>query len=84
MPGTIIGGIKASETNKKRYGDDHYKKIGAKGGKKSKGGGFAYDDRTFIEKLMRKPKRATIAGQKGGKASRRTKLKGVRIEVKNG
>lgn len=41
MPGTITGGKKAAETNKKVYGEDFYKKIGAEGGKKSRNGGFA-------------------------------------------
>lgn len=44
MAGTYEGGVKASETNKQRYGEDFYKEIGAKGGKISKGGGFANHD----------------------------------------
>lgn len=43
MPGTMTGGRKAAQTNKERYGDDHYKKIGGLGGKKGKRGGFASD-----------------------------------------
>jgi len=34
MGGTKAGGIKAAETNKARYGNDHYRLIGEKGGKK--------------------------------------------------
>lgn len=42
MPGTKAGGQKAAETNKKKYGREFYAKIGAKGGKASNTGGFAY------------------------------------------
>ena len=41
MPGTINGGKKAAETNKKKYGKDFYARIGANGGKKGTTGGFA-------------------------------------------
>lgn len=54
MPGTREGGLKASETNKTRYGKDFYKNIGADGGRKSRGGGFAKGNYT------------AIAGQIGG------------------
>lgn len=60
MPGTRKGGTKAAKTNKTRYGNDFYVKIGAKGGKISRGGGFAAD-----------PDRAREAGRKGGLASRK-------------
>lgn len=60
MAGTRLGGIKAAETNKKRYGFDFYKMIGAMGGQQSTGGGFAAD-----RELARR------AGAKGGRASRR-------------
>ncbi|BCW78310.1 hypothetical protein [Arthrobacter sp. NicSoilC5] len=43
MPGTAIGGKKAAASNKQRYGADFYRQIGRAGGKKSKGGGFAFD-----------------------------------------
>ena len=64
MPGTRIGGLKTAETNKQRYGHDYYIKLGAIGGKKSSGGGFAAN-----------PELAKIAGAKGGKISRRGKAK---------
>ena len=35
MPGTVAGGKKAAVTNKKRYGKNFYKRIGALGGLKS-------------------------------------------------
>lgn len=41
MSGTRAGGLKAAATNKSRYKADFYQKIGAMGGAKSRGGGFA-------------------------------------------
>lgn len=63
MPGSILGGRKAAVTNKKRYGDNFYREIGAKGGRISRGGGFAMNRELAVE-----------AGRKGGTASRRRKL----------
>jgi general stress protein YciG len=62
MAGTKDGGQKAADTNKKKYGSDFYAKIGAKGGKLGKTGGF-YANREL----------ARMAGAKGGRISRRTK-----------
>lgn len=62
MAGTIEGGKKAAATNKQRYGLDFYPQIGRKGGKISRGGGFANNHEL-----------AVVAGRKGGKASRRGK-----------
>jgi hypothetical protein len=62
MAGTKEGGKKVALTNKQKYGDDYYKKIGAKGGANGHTGGF-YANRTL----------ASIAGRKGGLISRRTK-----------
>ncbi len=62
MSGTHKGGAAAAKTNKNRYGEDFYVNIGAIGGKKSRGGGFA-----------KNPELARKAGAKGGKASRRKK-----------
>ncbi|MFO0955601.1 MAG: KGG domain-containing protein [Candidatus Saccharibacteria bacterium] len=64
MPGTIEGGRKAAETNKKRYGKAFYVRIGAIGGKKSTGGGFAAN-----------PELARIAGAKGGRARKKAEAK---------
>jgi general stress protein YciG len=61
MAGTKFGGLKASETNRKKYGPDFYKEIGRKGGKAGHTGGFAAN-----------PALAKIAGKKGGHISRRT------------
>lgn len=60
MAGTKAGGLKAAATNKALYGDDWYSKIGREGGKKGRTGGF------FVNREL-----ARIAGQKGGRISRR-------------
>lgn len=62
MAGTKEGGKQAAATNKSKYGNDFYAKIGALGGKKGHTGGF-YANREL----------ARIAGKKGGHISRRTK-----------
>jgi general stress protein YciG len=62
MAGTKAGGQAAAATNKKKYGSDFYAKIGAKGGQIGRTGGF-YANRDL----------ARVAGQKGGRISRRTK-----------
>ena len=61
MPGTQIGGYKARDTNNTRY-PGFYTMIGRKGGKISRGGGFAMSREL-----------AVAAGKKGGAASRRGK-----------
>ncbi len=60
MSGTVSGGKKAAATNKERYGEDFYVRMGRKGGAISRGGGFA-----------KNPELARIYGAKGGKLSRR-------------
>jgi hypothetical protein len=62
MAGTKAGGQAAAATNKSKYGADFYAKIGSKGGKLGKTGGF-YANREL----------ARAAGAKGGRISRRTK-----------
>ena len=62
MAGTKAGGQAAATTNKQKYGADFYAKIGAKGGKLGRTGGF-YANREL----------ARLAGAKGGRISRRTK-----------
>lgn len=62
MAGTKQGGQKAAATNKTRHGKDFYAKIGAKGGKLGRTGGF-YANREL----------ARVAGAKGGRISRRRK-----------
>lgn len=62
MAGTKEGGKAAAATNKRKYGDDFYRKIGEKGGKKGNTGGF------FANREL-----ARTAGAMGGRISRRTK-----------
>ena len=64
MAGTKEGAKKASQTNKELYGEDFYKRIGAVGGRLGKTGGF-YANREL----------ARTAGAKGGRISRRGKVK---------
>lgn len=62
MAGTKEGGIKASITNKEKYGNGFYAMIGAKGGRKTGMKGFALNRALAIE-----------AGRKGGKLGKRGK-----------
>ena len=64
MPGTISGGKLAAKTNKEKYGDDFYKKMGQMGGKAKVPKGFA-----------KNPDLARLAGAKGGKISKRKSTK---------
>jgi len=72
MAGTKIGGKKAATTNKTKYGQSFYAAIGAKGGKKGKSGGFA-SDKPGTDGLTGR-ERARLAGSKGGRISRRSKI----------
>lgn len=60
MSGTRLGGVKAAENIKKKYGDDFFKKIGQIGGKAPVGG------------FSKNPQLAKKAGAMGGKKSRRS------------
>lgn len=60
MSGTKAGGLKAAATNKEKYGEGFYARIGAKGGRNGHTGGFASN-----------PELARIAGAIGGKKSKR-------------
>lgn len=68
MSGTKAGGLKTAISNKEKYGNDFYKKIGQMGGSVSRGGGFASSHELAVS-----------AGRKGGSASRRGKA--VKIDV---
>jgi len=63
MAGTLDSGKLTAETNKRQYGEDFYKRIGALGGKKKVKKGFA--------KMSLEKRRA--AGAKGGSISKRGK-----------
>ena len=71
MAGTKAGSIKARDTNKRKYGEDFYRKIGALGGKKGVTGGFA--SKEIGSDGLTGHERARLVGAKGGKISRRTK-----------
>ncbi len=60
MAGTKEGGLKAAATNKAKYGAEFYARIGQKGGRLGRTGGFAAN-----------PALARIAGAKGGRISKR-------------
>jgi len=62
MAGTIIGGRKASKTNRQKYGQDFYKVQGSKGGSK-----VHPETRPFFANR----ELARIAGARGGRISRR-------------
>lgn len=61
MAGSTEGGRKTAATVKRLYGDDFYKQIGGKGGRKSQGGAFSRVDGL-----------ASIAGRIGGMNSKIT------------
>lgn len=61
MAGTKAGGLKAAAKNKAKD-PEFYARIGAKGGKNGRTGGFAAN-----------PELARTAGAKGGRISRRRK-----------
>jgi hypothetical protein len=65
MAGTARGGRLAAEKNKKKYGADFYRLIGAKGGKNGRNGGFAAGEQGR--------KRASYYGAIGGSISRRSR-----------
>lgn len=70
MAGSKNGGLKAAKTNKERYGEDWYKKIGKIGGSRcGTEGGFA--SKKVGEDGLTGPQRAREAGKIGGKVSKR-------------
>lgn len=71
MAGNVKGGVKAAKTNKNRHGSDFYARIGAKGGRKSKTGGFA--SKVVGNDGLTGKERAKLVGARGGKISRRKK-----------
>lgn len=60
MAGTKAGGLKAAATNKAKYGEGFYARIGRMGGQNGHTGGFAVN-----------PELAKLAGAKDGRKSRR-------------
>ena len=70
MAGTKAGGRKAAATNKARYGNNWYAKIGKIGGQNGHTGGFATMDEETGEYLL-----AKRAGAIGWKISKRSRAK---------
>lgn len=71
MPGTKEGGLAAAATNRRKYGPDYYSKIGAKGGKLGRTGGFA--SKEVGADGLNGHQRAQLYGAAGGRKSRRRK-----------
>jgi len=69
MAGNSIGGKKAAEKNKKKYGVGFYARIGAMGGVKGHTGGFASN--IIGKDGLTGRQRAEIAGAIGGRKSKR-------------
>lgn len=76
MPGSVEGGKLAEATNKARYGEDYYKKMGKLGGAAptSKPKGFGY-------MALHDPERLKAIGSRGGSWTRRHKKSEARLEV---
>lgn len=73
MPGSVAGGRKAAATNKAKYGDDFYRKLGKRGGSapRKTPGGFASD--IIGDDGLTGRERARVAGAIGGQRSKRTR-----------
>lgn len=62
MSGSVAGGIKCAATNKEKYGEDWYRKIGAIGGRKPT---------TKLKGFAANPELARAVGKIGGLKSKR-------------
>lgn len=71
MSGTRAGGLKARQTNLKKYGKNFYRNIGYLGGANGHTGGFAAN-----------PELAKLAGAKGGRNGKRGISKDTPAKVK--
>lgn len=69
MAGSVAGGKRAAEVNKRNHGDDFYSRIGRLGGKASRTGGFASE--VVGPDGLTGRERASKAGIIGGLKSRR-------------
>ena len=70
MSGTRAGGLKARQTNLKKYGKNFYRNIGYLGGANGHTGGFAAN-----------PELAKVAGAKGGRNGKRGMSKDTPAKV---
>lgn len=68
MAGTKQGGKAAAATNKAKYGEDFYVRLGAKGGSNGRTGGFWH-----AKYVLGDTEKISLAGAKGGAISRRGK-----------
>jgi hypothetical protein len=73
MSGTSAGALKANATIIAKYGEDFFKKIGAKGGKHPSTGGFKAKIPCACAVIEGGHIVVQCAGKKGGLISRRTK-----------
>lgn len=73
MSGTYAGGAKAAATNKRKYGDDYYARMGKIGGSVSKSGGYASE--VVGKDGLTGKQRAKVAGAKGGSSSSRAGIR---------
>lgn len=80
MAGTKAGGIKAAAKNLAKD-PSFYAKIGARGGKNGRTGGFA--SQVVGDDGLTGAERARIAGARGGRISRRKKVTVVASDVTN-
>lgn len=71
MAGNRLGGQRAAATNIAKHGNDFYRRIGVIGGSRGHDGGFA-SEKVSADGLTGR-ERASIAGTKGGRISRRPK-----------
>ena len=69
MAGTVDGGRLAAVKNRKRHGNDFYRRIGRMGGSMSRTGGFA-SKKVGADGLTGR-QRAKLAGAAGGEKSKR-------------
>lgn len=73
MAGTKSGGKQAARTNKARFGDDFYAKIGKIGGRNGHTGGFATAIPCFCTDIDQPHYKRNCAGKRGGQISRKPK-----------
>lgn len=81
MAGTVSGGRLAAKTNKEKYGDDFYKRMGSRGGANGKGpsymGGFAARKKCECDLIKGVHIKSQCSGLKGGRISKRISKKGI-------
>lgn len=82
MAGTKAGGLKAREKNLAKN-PNFYKEIGAKGGLKSRGGGFASITVCNCNVIDGSHIKSQCSGVKGGRISRRKPVKEIEVDSVN-